>query len=161
MCYNHRNKHMSQKRGFTLIEMLIVIAIIGILASMVLVGLGPVQRQGRDSRRIGDLRQVQNALELYYNKCGHYPGDATCGSVALGDDWSGMSAALSGAGIGINTIPTDPSMGKAYHYATDLKTYVLGAELEETTNPNLRQSVNNPSITAAFCNSSTTYCIQF
>ncbi len=141
--------------------MLIVIAIIGILASMVLVGLGPVQRQGRDSRRIGDLRQVQNALELYYNKCGHYPGDATCGSTALGDSWSSLSSSLSGAGIGINVIPNDPSVGKSYHYATDFKTYVLGAELEEATNPNLRQSVSNPSITAPFCNSSTTYCIQF
>lgn len=149
------------RKGFTLIEMLIVIAIIGILASMVLVGLGPVQRQGRDSRRIGDLRQVQNALELYYSKCGHYPGDASCGATAIGDSWTGLTTALTGAGIGINVIPNDPSTGKNYHYATDFKTYVLGADLEDATNPNLRQSVTSPSITATFCQASSTYCIQF
>ncbi len=151
-------------RGFTLIEMLIVIAVIGILASAVLVGLGPVQRQGRDSRRIADLRQVQNALELYYNKCGHYPGDATCGSTIPGDDWNAMTTALTGASIGIKSIPFDPSTGKSYHYATDLKTYVIGAELEDANNPNLRQSATSSlSITATFCSAANTnpFCIEF
>ncbi len=152
-----------EKRGFTLIEMLIVIAIIGILASMVLVGLGPVQRQGRDSRRIGDLRQVQNALELYYNKCGHYPGgnDCTNNTPLTTDDWAALGTSLKGIGVGINNIPDDPSTGRHYHFTTDGKTYVLGAELEDSSNPNLKQSVTPSGITATFCNSSTTYCIQF
>ncbi len=51
-----------ERKGFTLIEILIVVAIIAILASVVLVGLAPTQREGRDARRISDLAQVQNGL---------------------------------------------------------------------------------------------------
>ena len=65
------------QQGFTLIEILIVVAIIAILASVVLVGLGPTQAQGRDARRISDLREVQTGLELYYNKNGVYPTAST------------------------------------------------------------------------------------
>ena len=57
-----------------MIEILIVVAIIGILASVVLVGLGPTQQSGRDARRLSDLHEVQNAIELYYQKYGIYPG---------------------------------------------------------------------------------------
>ena len=71
----------NQRKGFTLIEILIVVAIIAILASVVLVGLGPTQQAGRDARRISDLHEVQNGLELYYNKCGYYPG--TSSSLAM------------------------------------------------------------------------------
>jgi prepilin-type N-terminal cleavage/methylation domain-containing protein len=53
------------KKGFTLIEVLTVVAIIGLLASIVLVGLGSFRTRGRDTRRIADLRSTQNALELY------------------------------------------------------------------------------------------------
>src|SRR3989344_4283087 len=63
--------------GFTLIELLVVIAIIGIIASMVLIGVNSTRRLGRDARRIADLRQMQNALEIYYNGCGEYPGGGT------------------------------------------------------------------------------------
>ena len=59
-------------RGFTLIEILIVVAIIAILASVVLIGLGPTQRSGRDARRISDLSEISNALELYYQSNGTF-----------------------------------------------------------------------------------------
>ena len=62
---------LSTEKGFTLIEILIVVAIIAILASVVLVGLGPTQSGGRDARRVSDLSEVQNGFELYYNKSGH------------------------------------------------------------------------------------------
>lgn len=164
LCYNK-----PMRKGFTLIEMLIVIAIIGILASMVLVGLGPVQRQGRDSRRISDLRQVQNALELYYNKCGFYPGPvqtnaASCSSYVQITTWSSLTTSLSGTGsvIGINSIPNDPSSGKDYFYGTNSvgSSYVLGAQLEDVNNPNLSQSLKTDTFGVS-CSTSGMYCIQF
>src|SRR3989344_4158899 len=69
-----------KRGGFTLIEMLIVIAVIAILAGVVLTGVGGFQASARDTRRIGDLRNVQNYLELYFNKCGHYPVTGSTGT---------------------------------------------------------------------------------
>lgn len=63
------------RAGFTLIEMLVVVAIIGLLSSIILVGLGDVRRDARDTRRISDIRQIQNALEIYYTAKLSYPQD--------------------------------------------------------------------------------------
>lgn len=53
--------------GFTLIELLVVIAIIGLLASVVLVSLNSARAKSRDAKRLSDIRQFANALEMYYN----------------------------------------------------------------------------------------------
>jgi prepilin-type N-terminal cleavage/methylation domain-containing protein len=68
-----RNLINRNGRGFTLIELLVVIAIIGILAAVVLVSLTSARGKARDSRRVSDMRQIQTALELFYNDCGQYP----------------------------------------------------------------------------------------
>lgn len=66
---------MRRTAGFTLIEMLVVVAIIGLLSSVILVGLGDVRKDARDTRRIADIRQIQNALEIYYSTNQSYPQD--------------------------------------------------------------------------------------
>lgn len=124
---------VSLKRGFTLVEILIVVAIIAVLASAALVGLGPVQKSGRDARRISDLRQVQNGLELYYAKCGFYPGGVNSGTNCTDStpvtDWASMSASITGTIQGVTKIPQDPR-GTGYMFGTDGSTYILGATLE-------------------------------
>lgn len=66
------------RQGFTLIEMLVVIGIVGVLASLVLIGLNPARQASRDSRRISNVHQLQNTLEVYYLRNGSYPsGDVT------------------------------------------------------------------------------------
>lgn len=62
-----------EKSGFTLIELLVVIAIIGILASVVLASLSQARNKAKDAKRISDMKQIQTALELYYNDNGRYP----------------------------------------------------------------------------------------
>lgn len=121
------------KKGFTLIELIIVVAIIGILASIVLVGLGGFRAKGRDARRIADLRQTQNALELYFAKTGAYPSDTT---------WAALTTTLTGAGIGVNQVPNDPVTTRSYGYCPALSNsrYAVGAALEDTNNPALTQS---------------------
>ena len=52
------------KRGFTIIELLVVITIIGLLATVVLAGLTSARQKGRDARRMGDLKQMSNAIAL-------------------------------------------------------------------------------------------------
>lgn len=56
----------SFKKGFTLIEMLVVIAVIGILASIVVLGTGSARTKARDTKRIADVKQIQNGLEATY-----------------------------------------------------------------------------------------------
>jgi prepilin-type N-terminal cleavage/methylation domain-containing protein len=121
---------INKRKGFTLIEILIVVAIIAILASVVLVGLGPTQQAGRDARRISDLSEVQNGLELYYNKNGQYPAPGA-------GTWSaGLAATLTGAGINVSSVPSDPSSNRTYQYwySSGEASYVLGAQLENTNN---------------------------
>lgn len=61
------------RRGFTLIELLVVIAIIGMLSSVVLASLNSARTASRDVRRLTDVRQLQTALEMYYNDHNAYP----------------------------------------------------------------------------------------
>jgi len=65
---------MAHSKAFTLIELLIVIAIIGILSSVVVVSMGNTRAKARDARRMSDMRQILLALELYYDSYGKYPG---------------------------------------------------------------------------------------
>lgn len=157
-------KHAS-KKGFTLVEILIVVAIIAILASVALVGLGPVQRTGRDTRRTSDLRQVQNALELYYAKCGFYPGPAQpagadCTGPGGGQDWANMTAAIVGTpDLGVSKIPNDPNTSATYTYSsTDGSSYTIGARLENNGAAQLKDDIDG-SVGRMDCNDPV-YCVS-
>ena len=66
---------MRKIKGFTMVELLVVISIIGILASIVLVSFTSSQKQARDVQRKSDLKQYQTALESFANSNdGLYPG---------------------------------------------------------------------------------------
>ena len=163
------------RKGFTLIEILIVVAIIAILASVVLVGLGPTQQSGRDARRLSDLHEVQNALELYYNKCGYYPGTYTgaapCAAFAAANGYNQgatkVVTVLTTSGIGVSTVPDDPTGGKHYLYAANAggASYILATTLENANNP-IFTSYTAPA-TAGYTNGDTiascaspSYCIS-
>jgi prepilin-type N-terminal cleavage/methylation domain-containing protein len=68
---------MNSKKGFTLIELMVVISIIALLSSVVLAALQDSRAKGRDAARIQAMIQVRNALQLYFADNGVYPA---CGS---------------------------------------------------------------------------------
>ena len=65
-----RNK---KEKGFTLLELLVVIGIIGLLASILVINLTSARRRARDTKRVADIRNIQTATEDYYGKNGKYP----------------------------------------------------------------------------------------
>jgi prepilin-type N-terminal cleavage/methylation domain-containing protein len=122
---------MKFKKGFTLIELLVVIAIIGLLATLSVVALNNARERSRDARRVSDIRQIQTALELYFNANDAYP-TATEGTAhtVLGTDLDDF----------INPVPQAPTPsdcsitnGDVYRYDSDGSTYTLTYCLGNTT----------------------------
>lgn len=70
------------QEGFTLLELLVVIGIIGLLASILVVNLTSTRKRARDTKRIADVRNLQTAAEDYYGKNGKYP--VTIGDLVTG-----------------------------------------------------------------------------
>lgn len=58
------------RRGFTMIEVMVVVAIIGLLASVIFASLAYAGQRGRDAKRIQDIKQIQAALEIYASEHG-------------------------------------------------------------------------------------------
>lgn len=65
------------KKGFTIIELLVVVAIIAILASVAVSSLTEHRAKTRDAKRMQDLLQIRTAIELYHLEHGHYPITST------------------------------------------------------------------------------------
>jgi prepilin-type N-terminal cleavage/methylation domain-containing protein len=60
-------------RGFTIVELLIVIVVIGILAALVIVQFSNVQSRARDAERKSDIRALQSKVAEYFALNGYYP----------------------------------------------------------------------------------------
>jgi prepilin-type N-terminal cleavage/methylation domain-containing protein len=113
-------------RGFTLIELLTVVGIIGVLSSIGAVSYSSARSVARDARRLAAVRQIQAALEVFYDANGHYPADGLAGSLGLVLGGEG-AAALTDAGFGdagpaggfsyLSTVPANPlPYGAPYVY---------------------------------------------
>ncbi len=127
--------------AFTLIELLIVIAILGILATIGIISFTSSQAKGRDAKRKTHLSQIAQALELYYNDKGKYPNvDASgnirgCGTDAVNTcTWGASAFSNTTTGtIYMTELPTDPSSYRYYYIGTSSgTTYKLYAYLENS-----------------------------
>lgn len=114
----------NKTKGFTLIELLVVIAIIALLASIVLVSLKTARAKARDSRRLADIKQIQLALEMYYDDNGEYPISGSCGATSPNTGWCNSVQSLSsghwirnGSSVNLGSYlahdPLDPAQGSS------------------------------------------------
>lgn len=109
------------RQGFTLLELLIVIIIIGVLAILIIPNLISGPARARDSQRKADLQTIKNALEGYYNDNNSYP--------------TTLEVLTQGAAPYIKTLPTDPKTKTLYIYTTTgnpPNSYILKANLENS-----------------------------
>ncbi len=94
---NMIHKILLNKKGFTLVELLVVISIIAVLSTIIGVNYSNSKKTARDSKRKADMENVAAAFEMYYAEYKKYPA---C-------PWSNATASLNSAGY-LTTIPKDP-----------------------------------------------------
>ncbi|HVZ11781.1 MAG TPA: prepilin-type N-terminal cleavage/methylation domain-containing protein [Patescibacteria group bacterium] len=124
----------SASSGFTLVELLVVIVIISVLATLLMANFVGVRQRGRDAQRKSNILAIQQALELYRSDNGTYPSSSftlTCGGQIKSPD---------GSTTYMTKIPCDPlganqayNNGNYYYGSTDNGvTYSIGACIENT-----------------------------
>ncbi len=130
----------SSHKGFTLIELMVVIALIAVLSSIVISVLSGAQRDAKDKRRIADIQQLQKALELYHIDHQGYPKESEGANGNIGTNEvfrAAIAPYLSGT-------PLDPINDEVYYYYYDgshqceNRTYAVlfARQMEKTENAN-------------------------
>ena len=115
--YLNGDMSIQKQKGFTIVELLIVIVVIGILAAITIVAYNGIQQRARDATRTSDIAAIQKALEMYRADNGAYPSIHTDN---YGRGLSELSTLLVPKYVA--KIPSDPQPG-----ATDYQ-YVRGTE---------------------------------
>ncbi|MBN1915549.1 prepilin-type N-terminal cleavage/methylation domain-containing protein [Candidatus Dojkabacteria bacterium] len=130
------------KKGFTLIEIIVVVAIIGVLTVMSVFGVGVLQRSSRDSLRLKALEEIKSEITRVQTQTGRIPteGDITWGEeeiIIAGRNIEPRKVKVEGlvkpkgggASLCSPTLESDSS-GTVYCYKVERDGYVLGADKE-------------------------------
>jgi prepilin-type N-terminal cleavage/methylation domain-containing protein len=118
---------MSFRKGFTLVELLVVISIIGILSSIVLASMSKARSQSRDGKRITDIKQIQLAIGLYYDANNKFPLNISSASLASF----------------ISVVPIDPSSAPSTTYNYDYVPYCASTDLSNPVSYHMGASLEN------------------
>jgi type II secretion system protein G len=110
-------KNTLSKRGFTLIELVVVISILAILSGVLVPRVTNHMKSARDARRLADIKTIRNAVEQYYMDKGEFPkanANSSYGGwdVSHDDDFVRV---LMDSGY-LEEMPQDPINDATYHY---------------------------------------------
>lgn len=140
---------MKNTSGFTLLELMIVMILMGVLATIGITSFMSSQIKGRDTTRKGDLRAIASALEMYYTDKGLYPvgsaGSITgCYTAAgatgiCGKDYPIFKdGSVTSGAIWMANFPVDPvSTQKYYYHSANGSQFQLYAHLENSQDPQI------------------------
>ena len=158
-----RNTINKTREGFTIIELLIVIAIIAILAGLVLNNFNGAQAKARDTQRVTDVNNIHSKLEEYYNENNAYPQTFTAATFPGIDaeslkDPDGNSVVINAAvadETAADAVAAPGNTGGEYKYiafptgcTNNCTGYVIKTFVEKpssvTPNPYRKEGLNNP-----------------
>ncbi len=133
-------KHQRASQGFTPIELLFVVLLIGILALTAVSFLNTSRERARDAKRLVDVRRIQTALEFYELEYDAYPvvdqpivlGGAQAAKLC-DQEAGGFVPAATTCATEFITLPKDPESGKAYRYIGAANGYTIEFTTETTT----------------------------
>lgn len=139
-------RQWASSRGFTIVEILISIVVIGILTTIVIVSYNGFGQQSRDSKRDSDVAQIKIALDKYYADNSEYPG------VCSGGNGSACPITELGQALSpyLKVIPNDPNFSKdaakGYAYVrgsgTSTSNSMYGIKISYEAKPVCKTGVN-------------------
>lgn len=141
LCYNQFMR-LPKARGFTLLELIIITAIIVLLSLVAIVTLASSQRKSRDAKRLADLKELQQAVQYYHSEYTTFPITTN----TTNETWAALGGSIQNY---ITNLPIDPKnddgRGYVYSYGTNDvgDEYVLGAQLEDTNHTALNGDDDN------------------
>ena len=107
---------IKNRKGFTLVELVVVIAIIGILAGIAVPRFMEATASARGAKIVADMRTIESAVIIYYAKEGKYPG--TSGTIVK-DTASATTAGFLGENALLTAWPVPPVGTANIKYAND------------------------------------------
>lgn len=133
---------MKDNKGFTLVELLVVITIIATLAAFLFSNFAGARERARDVKRKSDLSQVKNALRLYYNDTQSYP---TAGSGNIIGTYAWGATFTIGSTVYMSQLPLDPLNDATHKYryfsnATNTDNFLIVSTLENGGDPDAAKS---------------------
>lgn len=142
---NHKKmSNLKISKAFTLIELLIVIAVIGILVAVILPNLIGMRERAQDTKKKNDLVQIKNALRMYYNDYNAYPNTATGNKICCavpaatcGGSACGSSLAVGGQ-IYTKDLPT--TFDYTYQQTNGGEGFLLRVELDNASDQDILTS---------------------